>query len=157
MYYGGKILSNLSIDYDANDRSQIPSLRINQNAIVIMDRDGKRIKPRLNQTKLRIESEVGLNSCWITQGREIENYLTNKSLTQWLTVKYGFTGKLRLDSDKKLSDIINESFKQGKLDYSLHKNKYSSEIVQHIGRNNLNSLDLQPRITLLVKRIKEWN
>src|SRR5690606_27490491 len=57
MYYGGKILSNLSFDYDAIDRSLIPSLRINQNAFVIMDRDGKRIKPRLNQTKLRIESE----------------------------------------------------------------------------------------------------
>lgn len=157
MYYGGRILSNLSFDYEAIDRSLIPSLQINQNAFVIIDRDGKRIKPRLNKTKLRIESEVGLNSCWITQGREIENYLTNKSLTKWLTEKYGFTGTLRLDSDKKLGDIINESFKQGKLDYSLHKNKYSSEIVQYIGRNNLNSLDLQPKITLLIKRIKEWN
>ena len=79
MFYGGRLLSHLSLvrESDPEINHLIQLLRINQHSAIVMDSDRKALNDPLNATKQRIISECetsGLH-CWVTKGREIENYL----------------------------------------------------------------------------------
>ncbi len=114
-----------------------------------MDRDGFSNETKINQTKTRIKNELGDRNSWVTKGREIENYLTEKTLTRWLQIE-----KVNIDSDKKLEDIISKT-KIKK--YDLAKSKHSIEISKHIEIDDLEILDLKIKMNQLVKSIKSWN
>lgn len=90
MFYGGKLLARLSGKAPEEVEDFISLIRINRNAAILIDSDrhpkteikGKekrKQRPRmsLNQTKMRIKGEVeSVNGfAWITEGREIENYI----------------------------------------------------------------------------------
>lgn len=99
LYYGGKVLANFQFDADIRpatkklfesvDSEFIDALGINRNAVVVMDRDGGD-KDSIWNTKQRVCDETtavgGL--CWITDGTEIENYISKKVLdTAYKTAK----------------------------------------------------------------------
>ncbi|WP_405381966.1 ATP-dependent nuclease [Maribacter sp. LLG6340-A2] len=149
MFYGGRLLSHLSFLNDKIITELIPLLRLNRNAFVIMDRDGFSSTTKINATKSRIKSELGDRNSWVTKGREIENYISTKSLKEWLEVE-----KIKIDSNKKLEDIIS---KVSTKKYATAKSKYSSEIVKHIDIDDLNVLDLKLKMNQLVKKINSWN
>lgn len=78
MFYGGRLLSHLSMDREVD--ALVKLLRINQRSAVVMDSDRKKSGDELNDTKKRIIAECetsGVHS-WVTLGREIENYLTQR-------------------------------------------------------------------------------
>jgi len=149
MFYGGRLLSHLSFENDKIITELIPLLRLNRNAFVIMDRDGFSSKVKINQTKTRIKNELGNKNSWITRGREIENYLTEKTLKSWLQVE-----RVTTNSDNKLEEIVS---KVSTKKYDTSKSKYSNEIVKHIELEDLEILDLKLKINQLIKNIKEWN
>ncbi|QQY81168.1 ATP-binding protein [Tamlana sp. s12] len=149
MFYGGKLLSHLSFDNEQMISELIPLLKLNRNAFVLMDRDGFSKQTKINPTKSRIKKELGDRNSWVTKGREIENYLTSNTIKSWLGIE-----NLKIDSDKKLEDIIaSKSTKK----YSSNKSRFSAEIVKHIEVVDLDILDLKLKITQLVKRVKKWN
>ncbi|MCR9181700.1 MAG: AAA family ATPase [Flavobacteriaceae bacterium] len=157
MFYGGRLLSNLSFDYDIINDELIPLLKLNRNSFVIMDRDGKTITTKLNNTKTRIQTEIGDNSVWITKGREIENYLSNECVINWLKDKYDVKGKFENEINTKLEDNISKLPKTEKLKYNLNKNKFASEIIEFFKVEYLDYLDLNSNLLSLVKNIKNWN
>jgi len=157
MFYGGRLLSNLSFDFDWLKKELIPLLKINRNAFVVIDRDGKTIRAKLNQTKKRINEEIGTGNCWVTQGREIENYLTNKTISNWLKSEHNISSKVENDKNIKLEENIFNSGKNIKLQYNLNKTVFSSEIIEYIDHSNLEVLDLKLRINNLVEQIEIWN
>ncbi|AWL08275.1 hypothetical protein HME7025_00402 [Aquirufa nivalisilvae] len=156
MFYGGRLLSNLTFDYENLEKELIPLLKLNSNAFVLMDRDGKNKNEKLNRTKLRIEAEIGRNKTWITSGREIENYLTDNSIIKWLESVHKVKNcKVVYDKFKKLEDTISEI--KGAPIYNLNKNKYANEIVQFIYLEDLNNSDLRTNVDLVIENIREWN
>lgn len=157
MFYGGRLLSNLTFDYELLSRELIPLLKLNTNAFVLMDRDGKSISQKLNDTKLRIQSEIGEDNVWITKGREIENYLTNETIENWLKIKYKIQCIFFNELNVKLEDSITKIDNQNKLKYNLGKNKYASELVEFIERDHLQQLDLKNKVNEIVKKIRQWN
>ena len=87
MFYGGKLLANLTAKSPDEAGELISLIRINRNAAIVIDSDrhpnpetkGKRTQQprmRLGKTKLRVREEIeALNGvAWITEGREVENY-----------------------------------------------------------------------------------
>lgn len=92
MFYGGRLLSHLSAEENTNF---IDLIRINRNSAIIIDSDKKKEDDELNSTKMRICSEFdGKNGfCWVTYGREIENYvepdLIHKALASIYSSRYG--------------------------------------------------------------------
>lgn len=78
LFYGGKILSHHSFLDEESELVKAVSLA--RAFAVVIDSDRKPDKPNINQTKTRVRDEIlrqgGL--CWITEGREIENYLPSK-------------------------------------------------------------------------------
>lgn len=157
MFYGGRLLSNLSFDYDLINDELIPLLKLNTNSFVVMDRDGKTISQKLNDTKLRIQSELGENNVWITKGREIENYLSNNSIKEWLEKKYKIKSNFENDMNIKLEESISKSTNSEKIKYNLNKNKYAYEIIEYIKQEDLNAFDLTSNIINLIEVIKKWN
>lgn len=158
MFYGGKLLSNLTFDYDFINNELIPLLKLNSNSFVVIDRDGKTIGTRLNDTKTRIQNEIGENKTWITKGREIENYISNNTLQKWLQSDYSINCTFNNDSNTKLEDnISNVGRATGKIKYNLNKNKYANEIIKHIDETNFDNLDLKQNLDNLISTIKKWN
>src|SRR5699024_1352590 len=95
MFYGGKLLSHLSgntnfeklTDYE--ETNLIKLLLTNRNAAIVIDSDRSKPKQHINQTKKRIKKEFEDTDkfVWITEGREIENYLSENTLGSEYTVK----------------------------------------------------------------------
>lgn len=156
MFYGGRLLANLTFDYEWFNKEIIPLLSINSNAYVIMDRDGKKVSALLNQTKTRIEAEIGQKHCWVTKGREIENYLSDNVIKSWLE-KSAITGNFINFENEKIENNIKQVDKKDKIKYHLNKTSYSSEIVDFIDADSMNVLDLRQKLNGLIEIIKEWN
>lgn len=78
MFYGGRLASHLSgEDIEELLEDFISLRRLNRNAVIIMDSDKSSSHARINSTKERLKKEFndGDGFAWITQGREIENYI----------------------------------------------------------------------------------
>lgn len=106
MYYGGRLLSNVTLDNTITE-NLIPLIKLNSNAYVVMDRDGEPSQTELNSTKKRIIREIGEENVWVTEG-EVENYLSKEVLGKWLSEKYKITNNLEMNNDEKLEDIITQ-------------------------------------------------
>lgn len=77
MFYGGRLLSHLSPD-DPDVEDFISLRLLNRNMVIVMDSDRDKPGKRLNATKLRIQDEWRKHPgfVWVTNGREIENYVS---------------------------------------------------------------------------------
>ena len=84
MFYGGRLLSHLSnAGIDQQNVDDFISLRrLNNRAVILIDSDKEKARSRINATKrrLREEFDTGPGHAWITEGREIENYLSSEQV-----------------------------------------------------------------------------
>jgi len=85
MFYGGGLIRHLSVDDSAVD--EFIRLRdLNRNIAVIIDSDKEgprsKLKPATDRLKREMAKDGGI--VWVTQGREIENYLPYDKLQQAL-------------------------------------------------------------------------
>jgi len=161
MFYGGRLLSHLCANRDKVPEELIPVLRINQNAVVLMDSDKETDCDTISATKLRVreECESSGNVCWITHGREIENYLpervvalvSEKMLGQSIGVAIGPYQKFDVVLDEAL-----ESVGMTTLNYSSSKVKYAREFAEHFELADMCD-ELRHQVEELISRIKQWN
>lgn len=157
MFYGGRLLSHLSFDDESSNNNLIELLKLSQNAFAVIDRDGETSDAKLNETKTRIQKELGENNTWITKGREIENYLSNETLKKWLQNDHSIDCIFNNEPNEKLENNISRIRGAKKIKYHLSKNKYAHEIVKYIDKNDINMLDLTQKLELLIATIREWN
>ncbi|MBL7705626.1 MAG: AAA family ATPase [Taibaiella sp.] len=157
MFYGGRLLSNLSLDYDNLENDLISLIRLNRNSFVVMDRDGSSAEKGINATKQRIVEELGDSRVWVTHGREIENYLSDDTLTKWLKTGYNLQEALVLEDDQKVEDAIQSKMEKAGPKYAMGKAKFAKEIIEHITLDNFGKHDLRPKIDLIINMIRECN
>jgi len=158
IFYGGRLLAHLSSKTEFNSDDFIPLLKINRNSILIIDRDGFSSNVQLSKTKKRINSETKEGNYWVTYGREIENYISSRTMSNWLQAMYVECEiKFEQNENVKLEDSIKKANKKIKIDYSNRKADYSKEIIKYIDLQDLQILDLQKRIAHILECIKEWN
>ena len=149
MYYGGKTLSHFTAEDKLDDLISI--LKTNQNAAIVIDSDKKQENARINSTKARIRKEFDAigGFCWITKGKEIENYIS----TQALRAKYGEDLPVLGQYDL-FPEYIESKFKG----FSSKKVSFSKGIVEHISSTNSKDvLDLKKQIEKLHGLIQKWN
>ena len=154
VFYGGKLLSHLSFEDDIDELVNL--LKVNRNSIIIIDSDKKNQNGRINETKKRIREECNANNmmCWITNGREIENYISTDIIKN----------SLEKDSNKvfeKYEDIKDHLNKiENKLGTKFESNKvgYAKKFIKNMNLENCKDmLDLDNNMKKVVKKIKEWN
>ncbi len=157
MFYGGKLLANLSLaDGHMFEDELVPLLKINTNAFIVIDRDGDGTKP-VNQTKQKRVDEIGADKFWITEGREIENYLTDRVINEWLAKVQNFQGVVKNEINAKLEVNISNVANSNGPKYNEHKKDYAIEIANYISHEDIDHLDLRQNMEALTKQIKLWN
>lgn len=158
VFYGGRLLSHLSADDPEVDDDGVSILRVNRNACVVMDSDRKDASDQLNSTKRRVLSEIeaigGIS--WVTDGREIENYVPFSALQEWAP------GELSLKSAPKPHDSLFDYLDKrepglGKR-YLSKKAVLAEELGVHTTREQLAaSPELAGQLERLCDRIRTWN
>lgn len=149
LYYGGKNLSHFTTDENLPELINI--LTTNQNAAIVIDSDKRKSGDRINSTKARIRREfqdIG-GMCWITEGKEIENYIPTSALIE----KYG-EGVPTLEQYTIFPDYIAPYDKN----FENHKVKFANEMTELItAENSQDILDLRKCVEKLYALICKWN
>src|SRR5262249_4606060 len=80
LFYGGRLLSHLAFSEAQPQLIQV--LEVNRHAAIVIDSDRKSKSAKLNSTKESIQAECEERGIfvWVTQGREIENYISSAIL-----------------------------------------------------------------------------
>lgn len=122
MFYGGRLLSHVSLaredaepeddTEDANDLVHL--LRINQHSAIVIDSDRRKSTDRLNATKLRVQEQCTASNvlCWITDGREIENYLPASVLKATFAELSGCTPEIKLLPFGSIGEALKKALKK---------------------------------------------
>lgn len=154
LFYGGRLLSHLTGKVDESNEL-IQLFRANLHSIIVIDSDKTDSKKRINQTKLRIKKEFMQNQAivWITQGKEIENYLSRNIFNKVYKVNK------QIGQYEKIDDFLNENSRKKNIGkyYVTNKAAESISIAKEMTREDINILDLETQISTIVKQIKIWN
>lgn len=154
LFYGGRLLSHLTGKVDESNEL-IQLFRANLHSIIVIDSDKTDSKKRINQTKLRIKKEFMQNQAivWITQGKEIENYLSRNIFNKVYKVNK------QIGQYEKIDDFLNENSRKKNIGkyYVTNKASESISISKEMTREDINILDLETQISTIVKQIKIWN
>ena len=172
MFYGGKSLSHLNANRKTNDEKDampddfIELLKINQRAIVVMDSDRGKKGARIDKTKLRIkkECEESESLAWVTDGREIENYLEKQLLDRILNdIKHNqLKGKeIAIDFDEysRLEDSISKALRKAGVQtftYTNDKVGYARKFAEKILFEDMGH-ELKKQMNQVINKIQEWN
>jgi len=96
--------------------------------------------------------------CWITRGREIENYLRPALIAGYLTERFERDIVIGLSEDDHLGDAISAGLAGiGHLDYAAAKPAYARKLSELMGPEDLDVLDLRVRLKQVVGWIRKWN
>ena len=156
LFYGGRLLAHLTGKAGFEDESELIKLFLaNRNSILFMDSDKKKAKDHINKTKKNILEEFTESGSivWITQGKEIENYLSRHVIKK----EYGINKQI--GQFECIGDFLNENKQNSKYGdkYTSNKYKKSIDLVKHMTLEDIDVLDLKEKIEQIVQKIKEWN
>ena len=160
MFYGGRLSSHLTaLDRDLRDETaeDLISVReLNRNTAIMIDSDKNSSKARINQTKKRLREEFnsGPGFAWVTQGREVENYLNFDKIEE--SVRSVHTSANRLVKKGEWENLLLYKKKSGRNPVSANKVK----VARHFVENNsadFGVLDLKQRMDQLVEFINKAN
>lgn len=148
LYYGGKTLANYSL---AENPQLIKILTTNHNAAIIMDSDKRNRQSKLNYTKKRVIEEferLGM-FCWVTKGKEIENYISCDAISKAL----GKTLKKQCGQYQLFPEYIKIYCKS----FSNQKVAFSKKVSPYIDGDNAEILDIKKQIVALYNEMRKWN
>jgi hypothetical protein len=153
MFYGGRRLAHLSVN-DVEVQDFISLRRINQWLSIVIDSDRASSNGTINRTKKRVRDEFNRppGHAWITQGREIENYIPDDVL--WRAIlKTDSKAKRLADPEDRYADVMTVDV-NGK-PKSVDKVKVAHHVVAE--EANLSRLDLRKRVRELASFVREAN
>jgi AAA15 family ATPase/GTPase len=152
MFYGGKLLSHVSAD---ETTTLVNLLKLNRNSIIVMDKDKLSDKGDVNDTKRRIRHEFYSNKMvyWITQGIEIENYISMDFFNRY----YDMNEQIESIRYIRIKQTLLKYSKNDSKRYNDNKVKYASMFSEKFLAEDLKVLNLTDKIKEIVKKIKECN
>lgn len=147
MFYGGRLLSHLSAE-DESVSDFIALRRLNRHVAIIIDSDKRRANDAINGTKDRIVKELESDGfCWVTRGREIENYIEPSVMQKALGEVHSSRAFRTPKSEWDCCYEPNDAKQKSKVD----KIAIARAAVQSV---SLDRLDLRDKIEALVGFIK---
>ncbi|WP_194894723.1 AAA family ATPase [Catenulispora pinisilvae] len=156
MFYAGRILSHLSaVDGDETTESvddfiSLPS--INRHMAIVMDSDRAKPHDPINGTKRRIIAEFeDRGYAWLTQGREIENYVPADVLHQATTGVHSGTSV-----STPSSDVFGKRFEEMGVS-NPNKVRIAEEAIKSLNGEVWDVLDLRQRVNELALYVRKWN
>lgn len=160
MFYGGRLLYHLSLDRETGIQLEdlVRLLRINQHSAIVIDSDRRKKHSRLNETKQRLTREAQNHGvyCWITDGREIENYLNSEAISKAYSKLVGHNVTANLSRFDSLEDVLRAAIGRAwrpKYSYDVAKPARAREIAEHVELNHIGP-QLRGRLIELVELIR---
>lgn len=157
VFFGGKLLAHLSGDApDSGGNDWVKLLRINRNAIILIDSDKGHNENQINATKTRIVSEIESvdGFAWVTKGREVEHYIPVSTL-KTLYGKQDIQQVGRFDDFDAYLNIIKDG--EGKR-FLRNKPLFAERVCQYLEEEQLSGiLDLTNQLNEVCSRIRSWN
>ena len=154
MFYGGRLLNHLSAD-DAEVDEFISMRHINRHSSIMIDSDISTPEEGINATKMRVRDKIdtGPGFAWITQGREIENYVEQNLIVE--AIKSVHPQASRFAKGGQFENVV----KCKVSDTSKRKVADKIKVARYVTSKpaNLDVLDLKKQVTRLVKFIKQSN
>lgn len=160
MFYGGRLFNHLTAldrdEYQEELDDFITVRNLNRNSVIMFDSDKSKPRARISKTKKRLMTEFdkGSGFAWITQGREVENYLDYDKLEKSVLSVHPSAEHLK-GKDQWANLLI---YKKKSSNESTTANKV--KVARHYTENNkpdLSKLDLKSKIVKLCKFISEIN
>jgi putative ATP-dependent endonuclease of OLD family len=152
-FYGGRILAHFTANDDpVEDLVQV--LRINRHAIMVMDRDGDDETVRLNANKQHIQTELEDDACWVSQGREVENYLPLALIRRTLVADCPEVARVEFGLNDHLAEVLEEmNGGPGRYDKVAFARRFCAQMTNA----DVDVLDLRGRLDAIVQLIRGWN
>jgi hypothetical protein len=157
MFYGGKLLSHLSMQHEAVEEF-VRLLPICRQAAILIDSDRSKVREKLRETKQRIISEVQNNGgfCWVTCGREIENYYSIDDRQTAISAVHKNFDKLCEKKDKFSKPIDFTRTTDRKKKITADKMKLARYLVQH-SKVDESMKKHKTHVNTLIKHIRDAN
>lgn len=156
MFYGGRLLSHLTAD-DAEVEDFISLQRLNRRPAIIIDSDRRKAEDALNATKQRVCEELVKKAgfAWVTDGREIENYVKPEVLEEAARSVHPSVSSLANTGqyDKCLASHLDENGDEKET--TLDKVKIARAVTER--EANLDVLDLKEKVEKAVEFIRASN
>lgn len=156
VFYGGRLLAHLSAELpDIAVDEVVKILRVNRNALILIDSDKDKSEDQLNTTKKRIVSEIEKlkGMAWVTQGREVENYLPLAAIQNKIANATELPGEFE-DFVEYLERIEAGTGKR----FARNKVMFAEMMIPAFTKENIAcQLDLNDRLTTAVAMIRKWN
>jgi len=159
VFYGGRLLAHLSADppnEDSDREEALRILRVNRNALMMIDSDRGAEEQELNGTKQRITREMDNigGTCWITKGREIENYIPASAVASL----YKKDSARQVGTYQPFSDYLDEIEKGEGSKFLSNKVVFADRICRVLRKGDIMPvLDLAERLDEACSRIRKWN
>ena len=163
-YYGGSVLAKSDFSSPENTNSDLTNLlRLNNNIAVVCDGDriaesgkGSKIKGRVQRIKRQVEA-IDQAFLWITEAKEIENYVPGEV---WANVygKKSVKDPTKHDSFPRNADNAAHYLQKHLGRKSFDKCDFATKAAPQLSRKQLDCrFDLRKRMTELVSTIRRWN
>lgn len=159
MFYGGRLLSHVS-GRDFEDSIHVEELislrKLNRNSVLILDSDKSSSGAPLNETKTRLIEEFndGDGFAWVTDGREIENYLDLDKLE--LSLKDAHPSAEKIAWRNKYSNLLEYVRREDGEKRTASKVKVA-RIYVSANTPLIDKFDLEEKVQKLVSFIEECN
>jgi hypothetical protein len=136
----------------------IDILRINPNAILVMDSDRGCETEELEEQKVKIKDACTKNGVfvWITSGREIENYIPGNVIKAACKDLRETEIDIKFEKFDEFEKILDRALKKSGvslLDYGKHKREYARKFAAHFEKENIDN-ELQEKINEIVLQRK---
>lgn len=159
MFYGGKLLSHLSGVNEEQVNEFISLRRLNRRGVILIDSDRAEKGKQINSTKRRVKREFddGPGFAWITQGREIENYLDVgkvKNAINKVSPKAELISSFGTYDNYLSIETGGEKKQASKVEVA---KQYVASNTLHSAEDIENTLDLKTELNRLISFIRESN
>lgn len=158
VFYGGRLLAHLNAEALEEGEQGVAILQVNRNAALVIDSDKRDAATTVNKTKLRLLAEMESIDAlgWITDGREIENYIPAEAISAWLGDSSGPPEMVgSFESFFAYIDRLEEG--RGRR-YEKQKPLLAEEVTPYFTKDNLASVPgLKDKLDRLCGEIRRWN
>lgn len=157
VFYGGKLGARLaSLDPIECPEDLVNILCVNRNAILLMDSDKKAEDDTLTPSKSRLMQEVGERGgiAWLSDGREIENYITFDALNALSS------GSLQrhLGRYEDIKDYLASVSPGAGRRLENGKIAFAEDVLPHLTRESISMVEGLPgQLDAICAKIREWN
>lgn len=163
-YYAGSLLARAQFTSpDEAESELINLLRVNNNIVVVCDGDRKDPKARIKNRVRRINAEVRKipgSHIWVTQAREIENYLPGAIIASALgrSTHYPDPGQYQLFFPRRVASLQGTSYVEKELSRAgLDKMELAIQAAPFMTRDNMKvRFDLENQINRVISSIQRW-